>query len=159
MKMALRIPPVIVLLIAGVLQQITDFYAEGEKHRAMTISAVLVFVIALFIGILAIVQFRHHQTTVDPRYPDSASSLITQGIFRVSRNPIYLAMALVLTAQSLWLSNWLTLIPLFVFCMYIQHFQIIPEEHALRAHFGSAYNLYCQRTRRWLGIKTTDDAR
>lgn len=157
-RLALRIPPVIVCAIAIGLPYL--YVRQPVSPDAFDlIVASLLFISGGAIAMLAIVQFRTHQTTVDPRDPAKTSSLITTGVFRYSRNPIYLAMALLIVANGVVLHDWGALILALVFCAYIEYFQIRPEEHALRQAFGDAYIRYSQRTRRWLGIKATDDAR
>ena len=83
--------------------------------------------------------------------PSKASQLVTAGVFRVSRNPMYLGMTLLLIGLALWLgsaSPWL-IPPLFVIIITVA--QIIPEEHALGQVFGEPYAAYRRRVRRWVG--------
>jgi len=97
--------------------------------------------------IAALLQFRRHHTTVMPR--ETPVAMIETGIYRLSRNPIYLADALILTGAVLW---WdaasLLLVPVFV--QVITHRFIKGEEAGLRDIFGAAYDRYAARTRRWL---------
>lgn len=97
---------------------------------------------------LAAWEFRRHRTTIIPH--ETASSLITTGIFSRSRNPIYLADSLILTGLIL---RWdavlaLPLIPLFVWVLERRF--ILPEEARLKAKFIAAYHRYTQQTNRWL---------
>ena len=97
-----------------------------------------------------VVSFRASRTTINPLKPDEASALVTGGIFRFTRNPMYLGMAFVLFAWATHLGNpWLVVGPL-VFALYITRFQIIPEERALLANFGELFVAYKARVRRWL---------
>ena len=90
------------------------------------------------------------RTTVNPLRPEKASSLVTSGIFRLTRNPMYLGLALIVAAAAAWYGNLLGgfVVPMFV--LYINRFQIVPEERALAAKFGTAFDAYRSRTRRWI---------
>jgi len=87
---------------------------------------------------------------MNPIKPDAASSLVTGGVFRVTRNPMYLSLLLYLLAWAAYLSNVLPLLFLPVFVLYIHQFQIKPEERVLSALFGPEYAAYKGRVRRWL---------
>ena len=102
------------------------------------------------IAILATALFRRSSTTVDPMKPETASSLVTTGVYRYSRNPMYLGLALILTAWALWKSNWggFIFIPSFITYMTIN--QIKPEEQALLDNFGEEYQEYKRQVRRWI---------
>ncbi|MFL6647317.1 MAG: methyltransferase family protein, partial [Sulfurifustaceae bacterium] len=89
-------------------------------------------------------------TTKDPRHPERATALVTGGIYRITRNPMYLGLALVLVGWGIFLSNVLSLLGVVVFLGYLNRFQIVPEERALEARFGEAYRQYKQTVRRWL---------
>lgn len=109
------------------------------------------FLIVAFIFIPpAILAFRRNQTTIDPVHIERASTLVTTGPFGYSRNPMYLGLTALLLAWAIYLSApWALLGPI-VFVLYITRFQIMPEEQAMRAKFGSAYEAYCQNVRRWI---------
>jgi protein-S-isoprenylcysteine O-methyltransferase Ste14 len=87
---------------------------------------------------------------VNPLKPDATTVLVTAGIYRFTRNPMYIGLTLTLLGWAAFLGNLLAfaLLPLFVF--YITQFQIKPEERALRSLFGSIYEDYCAKVRRWL---------
>lgn len=100
--------------------------------------------------VAAVAQFARAGTTVDPTRPETSEALVTSGVFRISRNPIYLGMLLVLVAFVVKLgalSAWITP-PLFV--AWLNRAQIRREEQALAARFGDAWAAYCRRTRRWV---------
>lgn len=106
--------------------------------------------VGIVMEITAGMIFLRAKTTVNPLKPQNANKLVTTGLYRISRNPMYLALGLVLLAWGLWLGHPLSLglIPLWV--LYITQFQIKPEEEALRAKFGADYETYCRRVRRWI---------
>ena len=99
---------------------------------------------------LAIARFVQAKTTVHPVHPERASTLVTGGIFRVSRNPMYLGLLLLLVAWAIWLASPITIVLLPCFVGYMNRYQIASEEAALQARFGTEYEAYRRRVRRWL---------
>jgi protein-S-isoprenylcysteine O-methyltransferase Ste14 len=99
---------------------------------------------------LGIVSFRQARTTVNPMKPDSASSLVVSGVYRLTRNPMYLGFLLILLGWAIFLSNALAFLFLPAFLVYMNRFQIEPEEKALHALFGEQFAAYTARVRRWL---------
>jgi protein-S-isoprenylcysteine O-methyltransferase Ste14 len=95
-------------------------------------------------------EFQKARTSFNPMKPDAASSVVTSGIYRVSRNPMYVGFLLLLTAWATFLSHPLPFLFLPVFVMYMNRFQILPEERTLSAKFGEEYDSYRQSVRRWL---------
>ncbi|WP_230598989.1 methyltransferase family protein [Xanthomonas albilineans] len=91
--------------------------------------------------------FHRASTTVNPLQPQRATHLVQSGLYRWSRNPMYLGHALILLGLALCLRNVLALLAV---PAYVTYFQIRPEERALQAHFGDAYTHYCRHVRRWL---------
>lgn len=102
------------------------------------------------IDLSAIYVFIKAKTTVNPMKPNTTSTLVSNGIFRYSRNPMYLGMLLLLTAWAIWLGNIFNIVLLILFMLYITFFQIKPEEDALSKLFGDQFSQYCATTRRWL---------
>ena len=102
------------------------------------------------LALAALLTLRRARTTINPLDPGRASQLVTAGVFRFSRNPVYLSLLWLLLAYAIRLESaavWLG--PVF-FILYVSRFQIQPEERALQAKFGEAYEQYRKRTRRWL---------
>ena len=94
--------------------------------------------------------FRKARTTVNPLTPHRSVAVVSTGVYRLTRNPMYLGLALILLGLAVYLASpWALLGPL-VFAAYITRFQIVPEERALQARFGTAYTAYRARVRRWL---------
>lgn len=100
--------------------------------------------------LLGLLAFRGARTTVNPLRPERASALVTGGVYRVTRNPMYVGMALLLLAWAVYLSTALSFAGPLVFAIYITRFQIRPEERVLKAIFGATYMAYAARVRRWL---------
>ena len=99
---------------------------------------------------LAVLSFRKAHTTLNPMKPSSSSSLVTSGIYRFTRNPMYLGFFLALIGWALYQSNVLAFLFLPAFIFYMNRFQIEPEERALTALFGQEFVEYASRVRRWL---------
>ena len=146
------IPPPIVAAIVGVLMwAVNRWLVLGRVESAFqTPVAIVLLVAGLLLMLVAVASFVAAKTTVNPLRPSRASSLVTTGIFRLSRNPIYLGDLLLLAALAVWLGNIVNLLLLVPFVWYINRFQIIPEERALADRFGASYVAYCARVRRWL---------
>jgi protein-S-isoprenylcysteine O-methyltransferase Ste14 len=105
--------------------------------------------LAAGIGVVSLVQFFVSKTTVNPNTPDKASRLISNGLYTFSRNPMYLAMLLLLLAVGLYFGNAFNTLIAAGFVGYMNRFQIGPEEHILLRKFGKKYTEYLTRTRRW----------
>jgi protein-S-isoprenylcysteine O-methyltransferase Ste14 len=95
-------------------------------------------------------EFRRAQTTVDPTDPAKSSSVVTSGVYRYTRNPMYLGFLLVLAGWATWLSNLTAIVGPVFFVLYMNRFQILPEERILEARFGTPYEAYLQTVRRWV---------
>ena len=100
-------------------------------------------------GITGVVTFRKAHTTIDPITP-RASSLVTWGVYSVSRNPMYLGGLIMLLGWGLFVSNAVAFVVLPMYVLYINRFQIAPEERALRSLFEATYVAYQAQVRRWL---------
>ena len=100
--------------------------------------------------IAGVLSFKLAKTTVNPSKPEQASKLITSGIYRLSRNPMYVGLAFILVAWGIWLSSLWALLCVAGFIAYLTFFQIMPEERALTKLFGEEYIAYKAKVRRWL---------
>jgi protein-S-isoprenylcysteine O-methyltransferase Ste14 len=148
----MKVPPPIVALLIGLSMWLASLLlAPVEIPFGLRVSvAVAIACFGAVIGITAIITFRKARTTMDPTKPESASVLVTGGVFRVTRNPMYLGLVLYLLAWAVYLSNWMALLLLPLFVLYINRFQITPEEHVLSSIFGPEYDAYREKVRRWL---------
>ena len=102
------------------------------------------------VGLAGVAAFRKAGTTVNPLSPDASSSLVITGIFTRTRNPMYLALLLVLIGWGLYLANLLSLVVTAGFVVYMNRFQIQPEECALETQFGDSFIKYRRSVRRWI---------
>lgn len=146
------IPPPVALLIGIALT-----YALSRWWPATTVDwaglpwlAGLLFAAGGGLMLAAVWALWRAHTTIDPFHPERASHLVTDGIYRFSRNPIYLGDALLLTGVASWLGQPLGLLAVGLFLLFIDRFQIRGEEEALTRHFGEQFSRYRQQTRRWL---------
>ncbi|MBM1107559.1 isoprenylcysteine carboxylmethyltransferase family protein [Aurantibacter crassamenti] len=149
--MELKLPPVVVFFIFALLMYLLAYFlpfGEFQFFGRYYLSYVLVG-IAILIGLFSVGNFFKNKTTVDPTKPNKASSLVTGGIFAYSRNPMYLALLLVLVAFAIRLGNAFNILLAALFVSYMNRFQISPEEEALSKLFGKQYQLYKKSVRRW----------
>jgi len=152
MNLELRVPPVAVFVAAALLMWAVSwlFPVLNLALPGRVPAAILAVLIGAIAGISGVAEFRRARTTVNPLKPETSSALVAEGIFRLTRNPMYLGLALVLLGWGIFLSNPASLAMLFVFVGYLNRFQIIPEERALESRFGTAFKAYRSRVRRWL---------
>lgn len=151
-SLELKVPPPAVVLVIVVLMWLLSRMAPAlnfEFAAGSLIGSVLAL-IGIATAVAGVVTFARAKTTVNPTTPQAASSLVSGGIYRVTRNPMYLGLLLILTAWALYLSNVLTFLLLPVYLLYITRFQIVPEERALTARFGRDFAAYQSRVRRWI---------
>lgn len=104
----------------------------------------------IFILALTVLRYFRRRTTIQPNKLDQMSTLVTDGVNRYSRNPMYLAMLLLILSAGLYWGTFLVLIAAPAFVLVINKMQIEPEEEALEAIFGRDYLDYKQRVRRWM---------
>ena len=147
-----RIPPPLVGLVIAILMWLATYWLPPSSlprwvTYAAAAGALLAGIAFSFQGVRA---FRHAGTTVNPVKIENASSLVTDGIYSISRNPMYVGVTLALCAWALFLDCLWVLIGPAVFVAYITRFQIMPEERMLAKKFGDGYRDYCRRVRRWL---------
>ena len=148
----LKVPPPVVALLLGLFMWLASALVAPIEvpfgYRA-GVAAVLASV-GLIVGLAGIISFLRARTTINPTKPGATSSLVTSGVFRLSRNPMYLGLLLCLLAWAVYLSSWLALLFVPLFVVYLNRFQIEPEERAMLALFGPEYDSYKARVRRWL---------
>jgi protein-S-isoprenylcysteine O-methyltransferase Ste14 len=151
-RLELLVPPPVVMLIVGLamwaVARIFPMQLLPEAPRlVLGIVLGLLGIVAAGAGILA---FRRASTTTDPRKPALATALVTSGIYRYSRNPMYLGVLLVLAGWAVVLSNPLSALGVLVYAGYITRYQIYPEERQLLETFGAEFLDYKAAVRRWI---------
>jgi len=148
----LRIPPAAIALAAAVLMWIA---ARALPYLTFPVPArgtlALAFVLAgLLIAAAGVFEFHRAHTTVNPLKPDAASALVADGVYRLTRNPMYLGFTFMLLGLAIALSNLPAALAVPAYVAYMNRFQILPEERALRALFGAEFEAYAAGVRRWL---------
>ncbi len=144
-------PPLVFLVVAGAMTGAWSLLPPSglDGPLSWALAGCLVLLAGLT-GPPAIQSFRRAGTTINPVAIERASTLVTQGIYRWTRNPMYLAMALLLAAIAAVAAQPALLAGPAAFMLFITRFQIVPEEHAMRARFGAEYDHYRARVRRWI---------
>lgn len=148
----LKVPPVVLALIVatgmwGVSALLPAFSFDLPDAVWLSSSIAL---LGVFVAILGVLAFRNAGTTVDPRVPEQSENLVVSGVYRFSRNPMYLGFLLILLGWGLYLGSFAALFFLPAFIAYMNRFQIIPEERFMRARFGDSYARYRAKVRRWV---------
>jgi protein-S-isoprenylcysteine O-methyltransferase Ste14 len=144
-------PPAVALLIAATMWHLSSY------EPALSLSAEMSEILVLFLVIVGVsfdvcglLAFRQLKTTINPMSPNKTSALVTGGIYRLSRNPMYVGLFLFLMAWAIQLSMLWPFIGPVLFVIYINRFQITPEERVMESKFGDEYSVYKNKVRRWL---------
>jgi protein-S-isoprenylcysteine O-methyltransferase Ste14 len=147
-----KIPPPLIMALFAVLM-----WGASQLGDDIRISG---FVTGILIAVLVCVglcfatagvrSFKAAATTVNPLRPEKASSLVTSGVYQITRNPMYVGLAFLLLAWGVYLRSIWALLCVLAFMFYISRFQITPEERALQQLFGTEYERYKAKVRRWL---------
>jgi protein-S-isoprenylcysteine O-methyltransferase Ste14 len=148
----LKIPPVALVLIAALLMWLGALYFPSLSFR-FPLSSAAAWVIGLSGALasgLGVMEFNRAKTTVNPTKPESASSLVRTGIYARTRNPMYVGFLLILTAWAAAFANVASFLILPAFVVYMNRFQIKPEERALASMFGDDFKAYCSEAPRWI---------
>ncbi|HHF2881076.1 isoprenylcysteine carboxylmethyltransferase family protein [Vibrio antiquarius] len=151
-KLELKVPPVAVFLLVILLM-----YGLTVLVPSLNISVPFVEVVvggltllSGYMGIAGVYEFHKVKTTVNPVKPDTASSVVRTGVFSFSRNPMYMALLLLIIAIGLWWQHLSVVLCSIVFVSYMNRFQIKPEERVLERLFGEEYVDYKNHVRRWI---------
>jgi protein-S-isoprenylcysteine O-methyltransferase Ste14 len=131
----------------GLARLAPSLHSPFPGHIAL---AFVIGALGLLANIAGFLQFRRARTTVNPMKLEAVSALVTSGIFRWTRNPMYLGFALVLVAWAAYLANPLSLLGVAFLIAYLNRFQIAPEERVLERRFGEQFLAYRESVRRWL---------
>ncbi len=149
--MELKLPPAFVFLLFGLAMYLVakflpfgffDFFGRVWLFMGLA-------VVGILISFISLVQFYRAKTSVDPSKPNKASNLVVGGVYKFTRNPMYLSLLLLLLSLGVALGNAFNVLVAAGFVAYMNRFQIIPEEKVLLEKFGRDYKDYCILTRRW----------
>ena len=145
-----KIPPPIIAIAFIVILYISSFWMDRFIFEGQSIFSLFIFILGLGCVLSASTQFRRINTTVNPLHPESASHLVVDGIFKFTRNPMYVGLCAVILAFGFYVGTWFVFILLPLFVISINYLQIVPEEVALQKLFGDEYVSYCNSVRRWI---------
>ncbi len=151
-SLELKIPPPVVALIIAAAMWGLSLTTPSVAVPALVrlVAAIAMALAGVGIAIAGIIAFRQARTSVNPLKPEAASSLVTFGVYRHTRNPMYVGLALALLAWAVFVSSALAPLGPVAFVLYMNRFQIGPEERVLSGMFGAAYASYQASVRRWL---------
>jgi protein-S-isoprenylcysteine O-methyltransferase Ste14 len=151
-QLELKVPPPAAALLVALAMWLVAYGLDELAFALAERRAVSIVLVALgvAVSVAGTWSFWRARTTVNPTRPEAASSLVATGVFRVTRNPMYLGLFLVLAGWAAHLANIAALAGPLLFALYITRFQILPEERVLAAKFGPDFETYKLRTRRWI---------
>lgn len=151
-SLELRVPPPLVMVAVALLMWLLTRAMPALEFEmpARGTSASVIALLGLAIAAVAVLQFHRAGTTPNPMTPHKSATVVMKGLYRYSRNPMYLGDVLLLAGWAIWLANLAAFAGLPLFVVYINRFQIFPEERALAARHGAAYTDYRRSVRRWL---------
>ncbi|MDH5228932.1 MAG: isoprenylcysteine carboxylmethyltransferase family protein [Gammaproteobacteria bacterium] len=144
--------PILMVALLSLLMTLTARLVtlQGFTFESQFVVAAVLFLFGLIVIAVSALSFIRAQTTVNPLTPQESSALVTSGSYQFSRNPMYIGFFTWLLSVFVILANWINILFLIAFVFLANAFYIKPEEQALKTIFGSAYDDYCQRVRRWL---------
>lgn len=151
-SLELKIPPLVLLvafgMVAFALSLVIPSMTFTLAHSTDIAGALTVAGIG--VALVGVIAFNRSGTTVNPTTPEKSQVVVSTGIYRFTRNPMYLGFALVLAGLATYLSNAASLLLLPLFVGYMTKFQIKPEERVLLGKFGAPFHEYMATVRRWL---------
>jgi protein-S-isoprenylcysteine O-methyltransferase Ste14 len=141
-------PPVVVLVVAAGMWRVTRVW-PGTLPPGARLAGPVLAVLGAVLALWGVLAFRRASTTVHPLHPEQASALVIAGPNRWTRNPMYVGMLLALAGWGVWLGGGVALAGVAAAWAWLHRFQVLPEERALAARFGAAYDAYRAQVRRW----------
>ncbi len=148
----LKIPPpllyIICMLLMYVIRLLVPVCAVALPFSEWIVSGCVLA--AGCFGLSGVYEFKKAKTTVHPVKMEGVTAIVDSGAYRFTRNPMYLGLLLLLFGFGYWQQNLLSLAVCVGFVVYMNRFQIKPEERFLKQEFGKAYSDYKARVRRWI---------
>lgn len=142
-------PPIVLLICLGLVYFLSHYLPMLAIPLILSNLYIYVAVVGVLIPLVGLWEFRKAKTTIDPTKPEKTTNLVSNGIYRFTRNPMYLGMQFIIIAAVLKFTNYLGFIALPCFILYITQFQIKPEERIIEGIFGEEYIQYKKKVRRW----------
>lgn len=140
-------PPLIFLLCIGLIYLVPKL---PEPMLWLQMLSILIAIFGLYLDLSSLRAFWRQKNTINPFLPNKTSALIIDGVYRFTRNPMYLSLVCYLLALTLWLASPFGIVAISLFITLVTRFQIKPEEQILTEKFGQAYLDYQQKVRRWI---------
>ena len=147
-----KVPPVIWWAWGAIVVLFIDV-SFGDSLAASwgRVAGIILLGAGVVVSLQAFSAFREAETTFDPHIVSDASTLVTEGIYRFSRNPMYLGLMLLVIGWGVWRGTIAgTILGALVFGVLVSRFQIVPEERALAEKFGDEFEAFSAQTRRWI---------
>tara|TARA_B100000035_G_scaffold308228_1_gene312567 strand:+ start:657 stop:1100 length:444 start_codon:yes stop_codon:yes gene_type:complete len=146
----LKIPPPLLVLILVVSNYFSSKKIDLILIPNQNLISFIIFLIGVIILINPIIKFIKSKTTIDPINFKKVNKLIISGIYKYSRNPMYLGLLMIVISNTIFFLNIFSIITPILFYFWINNFQIKREEIFLTEKFGKEYLLYMNKTRRWI---------
>lgn len=146
----LKIPPPIIGMITAFIMWLLSLYVWRLESTLLSNIGIAVIVLGVSLDVIAITGFGVKKTTINPLNPNNTHVIVDTGIYKLSRNPMYLGMAVSLLGWCFFLKSPMSIFALPIFILYLNRFQIVPEEKILAEKFGANYTAYKNSVRRWL---------
>ena len=146
----LKIPPPLIVLILVFSNFLSSKKVDVIHITDQTLVSILILLIGVLILIIPVSKFIKSKTTIDPIKFKKVNKLVTSGIYKYSRNPMYLGLLLIVISSSIMYLNIYSVTTPIFFYYWINRFQIKREEIFLTEKFGKEYLLYMTKTRRWI---------
>ena len=144
-------PPIVLVFALILIRLVANYDSIIVLPYALAVAiATLLLILGICISAAGVLSFKQADTTVNPLDPGSASNLVTDGIYRYTRNPMYLGMLAVAIAVTVYFSSVMGLMVVAGFYLFMSRFQIEPEERAMKDLFGDEFKQYKQKVRRWI---------
>ena len=142
-------PPILAILMIG-LVYLSSLLIKSLNFDYQASLSVLLIIIGLACALPYFRLFARYKTTISPFAPSETAVLLTEGMYRYLRNPMYLGLLLTIIAASIWFGTWLGIVISTIFVLLINFLQIIPEDEVLLEIFGEEYQEYKKKVRRWI---------
>ncbi len=148
--MKIKIPPPLIVVFLTTLVYLSSNFIIGFELPFRTQISILLLLIGLSVLFIPVFQFFKSKTTINPQNFKNVNNLVSSGIFKISRNPMYLGMLIIIMSTVVYYFNYFSVLTPFIFYFWINEFQIKREEKKLEEKFGSDYKKYKSKTRRWI---------
>ncbi len=150
MKKFSKIPPPVLALILVISNYFSTKKIDLIHIPFQTLIAVFVLSFGLLILINPVLKFKKSKTTINPIKFKKVNKLVTSGIYKYSRNPMYLGFLMIVISSSIFYLNIYSILTPLFFYLWLNRFQIKREEIFLTEKFGKEYLSYKNKTRRWI---------